>query len=232
MRTNASEQEKSPSVPSCRILLADREPCFLQGMRTSLEPHASIKILAAVTSSHEIAQELSLPTDVVLTGFRLACGRHALGFAEEILAVSPGMSLVVFLDAASAIFLNRLIDIGVRGVLSRTMQVDKILPAINTVMAGGVFVDPDIAPVRPRPDSAAGVVNPTVLTSRELDIFRLLGKGESSKEIAEQLNLSIKTVSNHREHIKSKLRLCSGIHLNSAAKAYSLWEACGVDYTI
>ena len=100
------------------------------------------------------------------------------------------------------------------------------------MLAGEVFVDPELSVSRPRPDSTAGQVDPSVLTSRELEVLRLVGSEKTYKEIGSLLGLSIKTVGAHRENIKSKLNLGSGRALYLVAKAYVLWESSGVDYLI
>ena len=103
---------------------------------------------------------------------------------------------------------------------------------MQTVLDGEVFVDSSLITTRPRPDSTAAQCDLSVLTSREREIFHLLGTEKSYKEIADLLGISAKTVERHRENIKSKLCLGSACALTLAAKARVLWESTGVDYVI
>ena len=216
-----------------RVLLADREPIFLLGLRAILETQKRFKVEGVVTTSHELISRLSLHTpDILVMGFRLSCGRDALGLAPEILERSPDTVTIVLLPANSVLLTGRILSAGVRGILARCARAESLLPTIGKVLAGEVFVDPELAAARPRPDSTAGQVDPSVLTSRELEVLRLVGSEKTYKEIGSLLGLSIKTVGAHRENIKSKLNLGSGRALSLVAKAYVLWESSGVDYLI
>ena len=216
-----------------RVLLADREAIFLRGLRAILEPQKGFEIVGEATTSPHLLSLLSLHApDILLVGFRLACGRDALGLAPEIQACSPDTATIVLLPANSVLLTGRILSAGVRGILARCASPDSLLPTIGKVLAGEVFVDPELSASRPRPDSTAGHVDPSVLTSRELEVLRLIGLGHTYKDIGSLLGLSIKTVGAHRENIKSKLHLGSGRALDLVAKAYVLWESSGVDYLI
>ena len=224
----ASEGGRKPGV-----LLADRELVYLLGLRAILEADGRLEILGEATSGVDLLAKISLlnPT-LLLMGFRLACGRDALGLAPEILASSPDMATIILLPANSVPLTGRLVSSGIRGILARCTQPAAFLPTIEKVLAGEVFVDPELSPVRPRPDSTAGQVDPAILTSRELEVLRLIGLGKTYKESASLLGLSVKTVGAHRENIKGKLHLGSASALHLVARAYVLWESSGVDYLI
>lgn len=216
-----------------RVLLADREAIFLVGLRAIFEPLKRFEIVGEAPTSQELLSRLSTHKPrILLMGFRLACGRDALGLAPEIQKRSADTSIIVLLPGNSVMLTGRILSAGVRGILARSTRTEALLPTIEKVLAGEVFVDPELSISRPRPDSTAGQVDPGVLTSRELEVLRLFGMEKSYKDIASQLGLSIKTVGAHREHIKAKLNLGSSHALFLVAKAYVLWEASGVDYLI
>lgn len=216
-----------------RVLLADREAIFLHGLRAVLEAHRHIEIVGEVTDSRQLLSHLSLGTpEILLMGFRLSCGRDALGLAPEIQECSPDTATIVLLPGNSVPLTGRILTAGVRGILARCASPEALLPTIGKVLAGEVFVDPELSASRPRPDSTAGQVDPSILTSRELEVLRLIGLEHTYKDIGSLLGLSIKTVGAHRENIKSKLHLGSGRALDLVAKAYVLWESSGVDYLI
>jgi DNA-binding NarL/FixJ family response regulator len=216
-----------------RVLLADREAVFLFGLTAILEPQKCFEIVGEATTSKELLARLSVHKPrILLMGFRLSCGRDALGLAPEILKRSPDTAIIVLLPGNSVILTGRILTAGVRGILARSARIEALLPTIGKVLAGEVFVDPELSISRPRPDSTAGQVDPGVLTSRELEVLRLFGMEKSYKDIASLLGLSIKTVGAHREHIKTKLNLGSSHAFFLVAKAHVLWEASGVDYLI
>lgn len=215
------------------VILADREAVFLLGLRAILEPAGQFQILSEATRSDELLQRVSKhKPDLLLMGFRLACGRDALGLAPDLLNCSPDTATIVLLPDNSVPLTGRLVSSGLRGILARCAPAEALLPTIGKVLAGEVFVDPELSASRPRPDSTAGQVDPSLLTSRELEVLRLVGLEKSYKDIASILGVSVKTVGAHRENIKTKLRLRGGRTLCLVAKAYVLWESSGVDYLI
>ena len=208
-----------------RILIADSEPLFLRGVRAALGEH--VEIVAEAFTASQLDQELRRHNpDILLMGFRLACGRNALGLASE----TRGAPAVVFLSPTSAILASQLLSAGLRAVLSRAAQLETIFPAIENVLSGGIFVDPDLLPPRQQAAFKASRVNS--LSARELEVFQLLGEDKSPSDIASLLGLSVKTISNHKESIKSKLDFGSTTAVGLIAKAYTLWESSGVDYMI
>lgn len=224
----------SPRAASrTRVLIADREAVFLLGMRAILEPRGEFEIVGEATTSGELLAGLDIHApDVLLMGFRLGCGRDALGLAPEIRKRCPQTAAVVLLPGNSVPLTGRLLSAGIRGILARSAQAGALAPTIGKVLAGEVFVDPGLTASRPRPDSTAGQVDPGVLTSREIEVLRLFGMEKNYKDIASLLGVSIKTVGAHRENIKAKLNLGSSHALFLVARAYVLWEASGVDYLI
>ena len=216
-----------------RILAADGEAIFLLGLRAALAPPRNIEIVGEAATSGQLLSSLSLhKPDILLMGFRLSCGRDALGLAQEIHERSPGTALVVLLPCNSVFLAGRLLSAGIRGILARSTSPDALLPAIRQILGGEIFVAPELAACRPRPDSTAGQVDPGVLTSRELEVLRLFGMERTYKEIASLLGLSIKTVGAHRDKIKTKLHLGNSHAFFLVAKAHVLWESSGVDYLI
>jgi len=216
-----------------RVLLADREAVFLLGLRATLEPHRRLEIVGEAATGPQLLSQASLhQPDILLMGFRLSCGRDALGLAPEIHERSESTATIILLPDNSVLLTGRLLSAGVRGLLARRARPEAILPTIEKVLAGEVFVDPELSDSRPRPDSTAGHVDAAALTSRELEVLRLIGQDKTYKDIGSLLGLSIKTVGAHRENIKSKLNLGSGRALHLVAKAYVLWESSGVDYLI
>lgn len=227
------ENTRKVALGYTRILIADQEPLFLHGIRASIEVKATFQVIGESTTSQQALSNLSLhKPDLLIIGFRLACGRDTLGLAPEFRNLCPGIAIIVLLPRNSGSLTRCLLLAGVRGVLARSSPCDALLTAVRNVLAGGAFVDPSLATSQPRTDSTAGQCDPSTLTSREREIFHLLGMEKSYKEIAALLGISTKTVERHRENIKAKLCFGSSCALTLAAKARVLWESSGVDYII
>jgi DNA-binding NarL/FixJ family response regulator len=106
---------------------------------------------------------------------------------------------------------------------------EQLVELLETCLRGD---SSSLMPERPRPDSTAGSVDLSVLSSCEIEVFRQIGSGASPRVIAARLGVSPKTVEAHRAHIKSKLGIRTAAALNEIAQAWSLWGSSGVDYVI
>jgi DNA-binding NarL/FixJ family response regulator len=109
---------------------------------------------------------------------------------------------------------ERCIVAGAKGYIMKQEASESVVKAIRQIMSGNIYVSPRVMSTllnkfQNRPD----LVHESplkCLTDRELEIFQLIGQGQSSKEVAVQLNISIKTVGTYRERIKEKLSLRHG----------------------
>ncbi|TSA32285.1 MAG: DNA-binding response regulator [Verrucomicrobiaceae bacterium] len=231
----SKDSKESPAgrIERPRVLLAACEAVYLLGLRTIFASQESLEIVGEATTSHTLLPLLThFRPEILLMSFRLYCGHDALGLAREFSERSPETAVIVLLPGNAVPLTGRLLSTGIRGLLARCARPEAFLPTIEKVLDGEVFVDPELSATRPRPESTAGQVDPSVLTSRELEVLRLFGLGNNYKEVASHLGLSIKTVESHRENIKGKLHLGSAASLHLVAKAYVMWESSGVDYLI
>lgn len=148
--------------------------------------------------------------DLVLTDFTMP-GRSGLEFIKDLLAAEPKLAVLVISMHDEAIYAERVLRAGARGYIMKEAGGENLLSAIRTVLSGEVYLSPRMAAQmlaslsgrRPRgSESPIGK-----LTDREFEVFQLIGAGKSTRDIAEQLHLSPKTVDVHRGHIKDKLNL-------------------------
>lgn len=208
-----------------RVLLADCDPLFLLGMALVLGDGFSI--CGMVTTSRECLA--SVPkADILLTGFSLACGRNALGLLPEIRILQPILNVIVLISPTSAWMLPRLMAAGARGVISRRTSPQDLPNLLGDALLGRQL--PTIPARSAREDSTPGSVDLLLLSARELEIFRLIGLGHSSKAISALLGISGKTVSAHRENIKCKLGINGAAALSLIASSHAQWEATGADH--
>lgn len=123
----------------------------------------------------------------------------------------PDLPVLVLSMHHESLYAERALHAGARGYIMKQEAPDRVLGAIRTILAGEVYVSDKMAArmlrsLADRRSSTAG--SPTDrLSDRELEVFRLIGEGFSTTEIAGRLFLSPKTVETHREHIKQKLNL-------------------------
>jgi DNA-binding NarL/FixJ family response regulator len=125
-------------------------------------------------------------------------------------------ALVVSMHDES-IFAERALRAGARGYIMKQEAVDKVLVAIRKVIKGEIFVSDKVTTKMLETlilsDSKNASSPLDLLSNRELTVFRLIGQGFKTRQIAEELHLSVKTVESYRSHIKDKLKLDTGTDL-------------------
>ena len=198
-------------MDSLHVLIADDHPLFRKGMRTLLAAIPDIEDIGEATTGQE-AIELAniLQPDVILMDLQMP-GINGIEATRQILHTSPHIRILVvtlFEDDASVFTALRA---GARGYVLKDAQEDEMLRAIRAVGSGEAIFSPAIATrlmdyfAAPRP-AVAKELFPT-LSEREREILQLIARGSSNSDIARQLTLSVKTVSNYVSNIFSKLQV-------------------------
>jgi len=124
---------------------------------------------------------------------------------------SPDTRIVVLTGITAGGLLAHAVQAGVQGLFSKTSPVERLAEQLEVIMAGGHFVDPELVALIERSNGA------TTLTDRERQTLNMIVAGKSNKEIARQLNISIKTVEKHRGSLMSKLEVRSVAELMARA---------------
>lgn len=193
-----------------RIVLVDDHPPILAGYRFMLQSHPEFEVCAAASTEAEAfaAVELIQP-DLVITDLNMP-GRGGLELIKDLVSLHPGIKILVSSMHDEMLYASRALQAGARGYVGKDSVGDTMVQAIRKVLDGGVYVSPRLAEhlaasfatARPRGSSLSPLEK---LSDREFQVFELFGQGRTTKEIAARLNLSPKTVSVHRDHIKEKM---------------------------
>jgi len=128
---------------------------------------------------------------------------------ERIRKKMSGMKVLIISLDTDPLLIREFTNIGVEGFLTKTCSIQEVNLAISTIAKGGKFFCDTVLEIITQSD----VPNPSDLSDREMQVIRCVGKGLSSDEIANQLNLSIHTVNSHRKNILKKLGLRSPTEL-------------------
>ena len=194
-----------------RILIADDHPLFRDGMHGLLDSVPDTKVVGEATSGEEaVSQAATLQPDVILMDIKMP-GINGIAATREILAASPhvGILMVTMLEDDELVFAA--MRAGARGYVLKGANQADILLAIRAVGRGEVIFGPGIARrllrffSTIRPDTPQRVFPD--LSERETELLALMAQGKSNQEIADQLELSLKTVRNHVSNIFSKLQV-------------------------
>ncbi len=190
-----------------RILLADDHEVVRAGYRRLLENSTGIEVITEVASGEDAySRYCDLHPDVVVMDLTMP-GMGGLEASRRIIAHDSRAKILVFSVHENEVMLNRALDAGVLGYISKRSASAVMIEAVRRVAAGEVYVGQEMMSslvkrtTTPDSDLVVG------LSPREFEVFRLLADSKSVNEIAELLNLSPKTVGHHMTSIKSKLHI-------------------------
>jgi DNA-binding NarL/FixJ family response regulator len=194
-----------------RVVVADDHAMLRDGLTALLRSGADIEVVGEASSGEEaIAACDRLHPDLVVMDVAMP----GLGGLEATLAIRshhPEVRVLVLTQHENPEYVRRFLKAGAAGyVLKRSAGAD-LARAIRAVMEGGLVLDPGIARSAVEEASAATPASDTAyetLTSREKQVLKLVAEGQSNKEVADVLEISVKTAMTHREHLMQKL----GVH--------------------
>ncbi|MDR7332249.1 response regulator transcription factor [Roseateles asaccharophilus] len=185
-----------------RILLVDDHPMVREGLVARLQAVPRFEVVGEAGGRDDaLALLASARPDVVLMDVGLK-DTNGIALGAEMLAVQPAIKLLMFSMYDNPEYVQRALTAGARGYVLKDAPATEIVSAIDAVSAGGTFLSAAVSGRLFRGQSPK-----PVLTPRESEILALLGQGASSKQIARDLDLSVRTVEAHRQSIKRKLDL-------------------------
>jgi DNA-binding NarL/FixJ family response regulator len=207
-----------------RILLVDDHRMVLNGYQLMLDAEPDLAVCATATSVPEAlaAVEREWP-DVVVTDLTMA-GRGGLDLIKDLLTLHPQLLVLVCSMHDETLYAERVLRAGAKGYVMKDADGPTFLAAIRRVLGGQLYMSQKLAArvlaafAGSRPREGHALLEK--LSDRELEVFRLFGEGKTAKEIAGQLNLSPKTVSVHRDHIREKLEFHTSAEMIRQAVRY------------
>jgi len=188
-----------------RILLADDHEVVRAGYRRLLENTQDIEVIAEVASGEDAySRYCELHPDVVVMDLTMP-GMGGLEASRRILAYDNSAKILVFSVHENEVMLNRALDIGVLGYISKRSASQVMIEAVRQIAAGEMYVGQEMMPFLVRRTTSPDSERVAGLSPREFEVLRLLADSKSVNDIADLLNLSPKTVGHHMTHIKTKL---------------------------
>src|SRR5574344_1365045 len=194
-----------------KILIADDHELFLQGLQFILQkeyPHAELVVTNSYTGIFQ-KLEIEKNIDLILTDLAMP-GANWLEAIGKIHTICPETPIIIISAVFDKEILQKTYDLGVSGYVSKSFPNSIIIGAINLVMAGGMYIPPELlqASMKTAPSSIAELIknfeepkkvvcDEKILTPRQMDVLKCLDKGLSNKQIAYELGLSEGTVKIH-----------------------------------
>jgi DNA-binding NarL/FixJ family response regulator len=202
-----------------RILLIEDHAMVREGLVQLINREPDLEVCGEAgdgfTGLNLIAE---LSPDLVLADITVP-GKSGIELLKDITVMHPTIAVLVLSMHDETIYAERALRAGARGYIMKQEGGERLMEAIRRVLSGQAWVSDRVAAkILDLFSGKRSPISPVErLTDRELEVFQLLGRGQTTREIAEALHLSGKTVEVHRAHIKEKLQLTSGAELISFA---------------
>ena len=205
-------KEQHKSQPKLKLLIADDHPLFRKGLIQALGADHSVEIVGEASDGQQalsLAEELA--PDVVVLDIEMPV-LSGLQVAQEIIKRKLPVEIVFLTMYKEEDIFNEAMELGVKGYVLKESAVSDIVNSIKSVVAGRHFISPSISEfLINRSDRVRSLLkkNPRLenLTVTERKVLRLISENKTSKEIGDCLNISFRTVENHRSNICNKLKI-------------------------
>jgi DNA-binding NarL/FixJ family response regulator len=192
-----------------KILLVDDHPIFRHGLAELLDAQADLTVCGHADSAPGALEQMrQLKPDLAILDITLR-GTNGIELVKLMKAEYPQLPVLVLSMHDESLYALRALRAGALGYVMKAEGVQHVLEAVRRVLEGKLFVSPTLgeklifkATHGSESDSPSPVDR---LSDRELEVLVMLGRGHSTRSIAKQINLSVKTVETHRAHIKEKL---------------------------
>lgn len=182
-----------------------------KGLTLTLDAEHGLEVVGHYYRAEEALQGFEeLSPDLALIDISLP-GMSGIELVKHMTARMPDMKILVISRHDESLYAERVIRAGASGYIMKLEAADKLISAVNKVLRGGIYVSERVSEnllmgmARGKRSFETSPVHQ--LSDRELEVFEFTGKGNTTREIAEKLHLSVKTVESYRARIKTKLNL-------------------------
>lgn len=207
-----------------KVLIADNHPIVRLGIRSVLDSASDFEVIADVATTTELFNVLKKSTpDVVILEMDIP-EINGIATLRKIKQDYPEIKVLIYSGQSEDVYALSTIRAGAFGYLSKTAEVDYILSALRKVSEGSMFITNELAQ---RLAFDEGTQKPRrffrKLSTREVEVLKLLASGKRNKDVAQGLNLNEKTVSTYKARLMKKLNVDNLVDLLQQAKALELY---------
>jgi len=207
-------------MSAIRIFLVDDHQLVRDGIKALLLSAEDLVILGEASTGKECFEKIALQQpDILILDISLP-DTTGIEITKKVTELYPAIKVLILSMYTNEDFIFNSLKAGARGYLPKNTSREELLEAIHTIYAGDEFFADSIARImlksyvrKAKEDDLATQSMPVPLTTREIEILRLFAEGFINKEISDQLDISIRTVETHKNHIMKKLELKSTVEL-------------------
>ena len=210
---NNDKQRTKNGDNKSKVLIVDDHPIVRQGLSELINHEKDLSVCAqAEDATQAMGAIKSVKPDVAVVDISLK-EKSGVELIKDIKAQYPNLPVLVLSMHDESLYAERALRAGARGYIMKHEATEKVVTGIRAVLDGQVFVsDKMAARMVYKLVGGGGASSDSAidnLSDRELEVFNLIGRGLGTRQIAEKLYLSIKTIETYRSHIKEKLNLAS-----------------------
>jgi len=220
--------EKAVAAEKKMVLVVDDHPLMRQGLSLLINQQQDMQVCAEAEEAQAAMQALAQKKpDIVILDISLN-GPDGLELLKSIRVSHPDLPVLILSMHDEAIYAERALRARANGYIMKQEATEKVLVAMRRILNGDIYLSDRMQNkmLHQFIDGAPSMIQSRIasLSDRELEVFRLIGEGRATREIAEELHLSIKTVETYQAHIKEKLALRSGRELIQHAIQWKIGE--------
>ncbi|HSY65020.1 MAG TPA: response regulator transcription factor [Terriglobales bacterium] len=210
------------------IFVVDDHPIVRQGLALLINRESDLVVCGEAEEMQSALSAIqTVRPDILIVDISLN-GPDGLELLKNIRLTSPRLPVLILSMHDESIYAERALRAGADGYIMKQEATEKVLIALRRILSGEIYVSDRIANSMlrhyVRGASASEQSSVSDLTDRELEVFRLIGEGQGTRQIAEALHLSVKTVESYQAHIKEKLSLRSARELVQHAVEWNVRE--------
>jgi len=196
-----------------KLILADDHSLIRAGFRTLLGKNEAFEIVGEATDGQDLVKMAhDIEHDVILTDITMP-GQGGLDAMEQLKKDNPYFKFIVLTMHEEREYVLRAIKIGAQGYLLKNIENAELAKAIKTVYDGGKYFSPFVVNLLAENYGKPDAVETSEVTPREKEVLQFVAKGFSTKQIADELGISIRTVESHRINMLKKLRVSNSAEL-------------------
>jgi DNA-binding NarL/FixJ family response regulator len=207
-----------------KILLVDDHPLVREGVANLIRQQPDLEVCGEAATEPQALQLVgNVQPNVAVVDLSLENG-SGLELIKSIKAMYPAVAVLALSMHEESLYAERALRAGARGYLMKREAAKKVIQGIRTVLAGQLFVSEKVAALMAERFVEGGrpPASPeAALSDRELEVFQLLGRGLSTRQIADHLHVGFKTVQAYAARIKEKLQLANATELLRAAMQWN-----------
>jgi DNA-binding NarL/FixJ family response regulator len=219
--------KRNPSKKRARILIVDDHPAVREALASRIGRQADLEVCGEAADMSEALRLVGdTQPDLAVVDISLKTG-NGIDLIKRIKDRNDSVRMLVWSMHSESLYGERALRAGALGYINKDQATDKIVDAIRRVLEGKVYLSDAMAEKMLHRAVGGGREEITrspldALANRELEVFRLIGQGVRTAEVAERLHLSVKTVETYRDRIRQKLDLSDGTELAHYATKWVL----------